>query len=494
MSGRIHSLKRTAPAAPARRTLQPVPAVGAPAQQETDFEGLLDRAERFGHRLDALGIGPARPAAGSPAGGAPVQRKVLPVRGGKKNEPTRYRSTLTGQTYDTREAAEAAERVINEQRETREKEVKEQLDSIDFSSFGSNSNSTGGGFNPLSGYMGRHPAHFGPLMTQGGQVKTSEVGKAVGEKVLAPGKNPNEDSTFHSGQNTYASIFSNLELFGESLGINAVSKSGEVMDEEELPEVENAGREFRDEHIFMQGTPGEDEHVHLPDGRKDAHAEAQAVHSEAMDTGIEDTGSRLNALLQSVHGATSISAEPTDQEIENFSQTLGLAPFLSASTEIALNRSSCNSGSGYKGGCNQEMADFVPKFYQKHEKNVGKESANMHRALGLIGPRLSVAGPYEGGKANLAIPLKGGMRMRPHNKYDWKNRKLKGIDRNQKKLVAQIRAAQKKREAEIESAEKQAPSWGGQGPGSLKPFDNWGTNHPLHFRWNPDRDDGGSAV
>jgi hypothetical protein len=456
--------------------------VGAPAQQETDFQSLIDRAERFGHHLGGFTS-------------APIQRRVIPTR--EKGQPTRYRSTLTGQTYDTQEEAEAAERVVNEQRETREKEVREQLDSIDFSSFGG-SGSTGGGFNPLSEYMGRHPAHFGPLMTQGGQVKTSEVGKAVGEKVLAPGKNPNEDSTFHSGQNTYSSIFSNLELFGESLGVNAISKTGQVTPEDDLPDVENAGREFRDEHIFMQGSPGEEEHVHLPDERKDAHAEAQAVHSDAMDTGIEDTGSRLNELLESVDGATSISEDPTNEEIEDFSQTLGLAPFLSASTDIALNRSSCNSGSGYKGGCNQEMADYVPEYYRKHEEKVGRKSAGMHRTLGLVGPRLSVAGPYEKGKSNISIPLKAGMRVRLHNKYDWKKRHLKPLDKDQKKLIAQVRASQKKlreeREAEIEQANKQAPSWGGQGPGSLKPFDNWGVNHPLHSRWNPDRDDGGSAV
>lgn len=492
MSRRIHATNSRMPIAAtlSRRTWGPAPAA-ASTPGEPDFQGSLDRAERFGHHLGGY----------QTASTLPIQRRVIPTR--EKGKPTRYKSTVTGQTYDTQEEAEAAERVANEQRATREKEVKEQLDSIDFSSFGSNSNNSGGGFNPLSEYMGRHPAHFGPLMTQGGQVKTSEVGKTVGEKVLAPGKNPNEDSTFHSGQNTYASIFSNLELFGESLGINTISKSGEITPEEDLPGVENAGRDFRDEHIFMQGTPGEDEHVHLPDKRKDAHAEAQAVHSEAMDTGIEDTGSRLNELLETVDGATSISENPTDEEIEDFSQTLGLAPFLSAATEVALNRSSCKTGSGYKGGCNQEMADFVPEFYKKHEENVGKESAGMHRALGLIGPGLSVAGPYERGKgsnADISIPLKAGMRVRLHNKFDFKkSRKMKPIGKKQKDLVAEIRASRKRlqqeREVELKKAKKQAPSWGGQGPGSLKPFDNWGVNHPLHSRWNRDQDgDGGNAV
>ena len=136
------------------------------------------------------------------------------------------------------------------------------------------------------------------------------------------------------------------------------------MAEEDLPGPQNAGREFRDEHIFMQGAPGEDEHAHLPDDRHNAHAEAQAVHSDAMNVGIEDTGSPANELFEHVDGATSISAEPTDEEIGDFSQTR-LAPFLSASTDVALNRSSCNSASsGYQGGCNQEMADFVPEFYQ----------------------------------------------------------------------------------------------------------------------------------
>lgn len=40
-----------------------------------------------------------------------------------------------------------------------------------------------------------------------------------------------------------------------------------------------------------------------------------------------------------------------------------------------------------------------------------------------------------------------------------------------------------------------APAWGGNSPSSLNPFDNWGVNHPLHFRWNRDQDgDGGNTA
>lgn len=491
MNGRIHAVKSRRPGAASlsRRTWEPGPA--AEIRGEPDFEGSLDRAERFGHHLGGY----------QTASTLPIQRRVSAIRSGE--DKGKFKSSLTGQVYDTREEAEEAESAFNEERETRARERQNELDTIDFSSFGSGSGSQVTGFNPFAEYLLRHPAHFGPLMTQGGQVKTSDVSKTVGQKVLAPGTQPNRDATFHSGQNTYSGAFSNLELFGESLGVNAISKSGEVTPEDDLPSVEKSGRDFRDNYIFTQGKPGEEEHVHFPDSRDKGHAEAQTVHSDAMDKAIEDTGDRLNSLLEGVDGATSISENPTEDEIESFSQTLGLAPFLSASTEVALNRSSCKSGSGYDGGCNQEMADVVPEFYQKHEKHVGKESSGLHRALGLIGPSLSVAGPYErgtGSKADISVPLKAGMRVRLHNKFDYKNtRKPKPLGKKQKELYAEIRSSRKRlrkeRDEELEKGRQEAPSWGGQGPKSLKPFDNWGVNHPLHFHWNRDQDgEGGSAV
>lgn len=464
-------------------------------QSEVGGIGIDDRpaleaeADRAGHRaLDgsrALLVGTAGPP--TIASTQTVQRKVLPVRGSK---PPKFKSTLTGGTYDSPEAAEQAETLHRQQQEQREREVQEELQSLDEMDFsGGGSGGQENAMNPFSAFLGSHPAHFGPLMTQGGQVKTSEVSQAVGTKVLSPGNDPELDSTSHSGQNTYAGVFSGFRLLGEDVGFTPISKSGTPTPEQDLEGTElTANREFRDQHIFQQGKPRESENVSLPSGRNDAHGEALAIHSKAMEGAIEHGGQSLDWLLKQVGGTQEISAEPTDEELESFSQTLGLQP--SVSPIIALNRASCKSGSGYKGGCNQEMGDMVPKLWEQHTQNVGKKVSGLHQTFGMFQPRLSVTGPYKQ-NADPTIPMSKGMEIGIHNKFDFKKkRKLRPVDKSQRKFQAKLNTSRKRsRKSPPESSKKkkEAPSWGGYGPQSLDPLDNWGANHPLHKRRN-DRD------
>jgi|GEM_PF-3970075 len=52
-----------------------------------------------------------------------------------------------------------------------------------------------------------------------------------------------------------------------------------------------------------------------------------------------------------------------------------------------------------------------------------------------------------------------------------------------------------KREKPSDSdAVREAPSWGGNGPGSIDPYDNWGENHPLHRRFHREDEDGGDGT
>ena len=462
--------------------------------------------------LDRFASGPA--AAVPPAG---VQRIVRKGRNGK------YHSTLDEgrREFDNEDDARELDERLQAARTAKRETVSQQLAQMDFTPPNLGEGRLSEAATPLAVTLGSHPAHFGPLMTQGGQVPTSAVSRAQGTALQSPGQEPGADKTYHSGQNTYAAIFGSTSVGDVPVSESVANKSGGMTPIADLSrDVANAGREFRDQHIFQQGTVQEDENVSMPPGRTYAHAEAKAARSQAMTGAIQNVGNSLTGLIKAVGGAQDLPREPKSEEgWEALYATLGLLP--QGNVTIAENRSSCPSGSGYPGGCNQEMADLVPEHWKTHEANVGENPAAMHRALNLMNFGMSAAGPYGKG-GNPAVPIESGMDVSVHNKMSWdpgSEGQLKPLDSSQKEFLAKIAVGESKRrqympdpesveeESEPKSAaarktkakkgssssvKEEAPSWGGSGPDSTEPFQNWGANHPLHKRRF--RDDDGNAT
>jgi hypothetical protein len=198
-----------------------------------------------------------------------------------------------------------------------------------------------------------------------------------------------------------------------------------------------------------------------------------------------------------------ITAEPTDEQLDQLIQFLGVEPH--ASAIIAENRAACGprGHSGFPGGCNAEAGDWAESFVPKLGKTVGESQAKMLEALGIVEPVLSVTGPYKGDRADLSVPIEKGLDVQVHNKFNWKQPGLKPPDAKQQRYRASVEVAEDKarskrrrRDPEPEEAEDVAPAWGGSAPDSLDPYDNWGTNHPMHKRggWDPEGGAGGTTA
>jgi hypothetical protein len=491
------------------------------------------RGESAEGLLDAVASPSTTRDASTGAASGVIQRRVMKTRGGRK---TRFYSSLdlNQQLFDTEAEAQQLDDELKRLQEAERNNVApELLKNMDFTPPNLGTGRTSQATTPDALALGTYPAHLGLLMTQGGQVKTSQVSTAVGTRVDPPGKDVESNTTFHSGQNTYAGILGTLDIGDVRTSEVMGNKPGGVTELSTLgKDVKNAGRQFREKHIFQQGPVQPTENVTMPKGRQDPHAEAKAARSQAMTSTIQHVGNQLSTVLQGVGGSTQLPAnEPTsDMQWEQLYQTLGMTPLLQGNVTLALNRSSCGryGHSGYAGGCNQEMADLVPTFKQTHEQKVGENQAFMHDLFGMMNYGMSVAGPYEAG-GDPSIPINAGLNISVHNKMSWEPGQeglLKPLDKEQKKFLARINVAKskhapsfvdesleseddetslsKKRHAPKKKTSKaktptktrttgkrarnEAQSWGGQGPDSTETYQNFGTNHPLHKKFHRDDD------
>jgi hypothetical protein len=485
------------------------------------------RGESAEGLLDAVAPPSGAHATATPEASATIQRRVMRVRGQGRKAAERWYSSLdpTRQLFDNEAAAQQRDTELQRLLDAEKNKVApELLEKMDFTApnLGTGRLAQASTSDALA--LGTFPAHLGLLMTQGGQVKTSQVSRSVGTLVTPPGKDLTSDTTFHSGQNTYAGIFGTLNIGDERVAEVIGNKPGGVTQLSTLgQDTKTAGRDFRSKHIFQQGPVQADEKVTMPKGRTEAHAEAKAARSKAMTSTIQHVGNELssglaNTLLEGVGASTELpKKEPTTEpEWDQLFGLFGLAPLLQGNVTLVLNRSSCGrtGHSGYAGGCNQEMADLVPTFQQTHQKNVGEDQAFMHNLFGMMNYGMSVAGPYESG-GDPTIPINAGLNMSVHNKMSWESGEeglLKPLDNEQKKFLARINLAASKKgpptvddlldvEETKQKKEKKAPTrrkkktkreadpWGGQGPDSTETYQNFGTNHPLHKKFRRGDDD-----
>jgi hypothetical protein len=117
-----------------------------------------------------------------------------------------------------------------------------------------------------------------------------------------------------------------------------------------------------------------------------------------------------------------------------------LGPQIERVITVLINRSSCTSCSGYCGGCAQEGADTVRKFWAKVAGEMGAPLAGLLEATSTIQFRSSVAArDTNAGDKTVSVPLAHGLDVQVHQKYDFARDAPQPIDRNQIDLIKLIR-------------------------------------------------------
>ena len=159
-------------------------------------------------------------------------REVGQVRG--SSSPPRWHSTLVrDRVFDTEEEAQEADRQAQA-----EQDVARQMSSgrrqapVPPPVGAERTRPEDVANTPLLLLMGDIPAHFGPLMTPGGDVTNAQVSLAVGTPV-APARGPT-DIFSHSGRNASAAIFSSLQVGGVSAEESVYSREGNRLPVEQL--------------------------------------------------------------------------------------------------------------------------------------------------------------------------------------------------------------------------------------------------------------------
>jgi len=364
-----------------------------------------------------------------------IQRKVF-----KNRFKAGYRSTLTKRDdYPTEEAAIAAEDAYWANRHA-EEEAEHPQEDFEFQApqAGPPVPET-----PLATALLAHPVHFGPVITRGGDVSTQQANAYAQKQVFPPDRN-----TAFSARNTHAMVFSN-----DDDEVRVHSHTGEATPLDEVEQKPPA--EFYDQHVFKQGAAPP--HVHLPDRRKKAHAEAHAVHSDAFESAVE----RNAADMMEMAGAADfdegigISAEPTDAELAN------LAAFVSiphVGTQIALNRASCGhrGGSGHTGGCNQEMAESAQRYQDSLSGHMPASFAYVAQQAGIASFGVSTAGPYNK-QGNPSIMTNHGVDVDVHNSFDWNTGQGNPISKEQQEYLAAADAAKARERKQKRLKKRDAP-------------------------------------
>ncbi|VVD81093.1 hypothetical protein [Pandoraea commovens] len=330
----------------------------------------------------------------------PIQRVVT---GGRNGRP--YRSSeVPGREFPTYEQAKAAEEQV---RRERAEQAQRERPPVNFQ-FQPPTGPVPTPENPLSAALHQYPAHFGPVLTTGGQVHQNQVGSVMeggSAFVTEPGK------TAFSGQNTYAVIMTN----GPDDNRQVFNPTGQSTSLSSLPGTSPFA--FHKQNVFMQGRPPQG--VTLPPGRKTAHAEALAVHSQGFEKAVEKNATDLNnmASMMGIDTERVVPDDPTEDDMEYLSSVLGMP---GVTTDIVENRASCGKfgESGFPGGCNQEMANTVGTYGGLLDQHLPSQFSFLAQNTGLASFGVSTAGPYTH-QGNPLIITNAGGRVAPHNPISW---------------------------------------------------------------------------
>ncbi|MGC7409306.1 hypothetical protein ACPWR0_02300 [Pandoraea pneumonica] len=333
------------------------------------------------------------------SGAAPIQRTVKQLR-----TPGRkwVSSELPDQTFDTKEQALAAERKkVADDKEAEAARALEERPEVNFQ-FVPPTSAPPTITDPTSLALHQHRAHFGPLLTTGGHVHRNQVSALLPSSSSAP--SITKDTAF-TGKDTNAAILTS----GPGDIRHVFGPTGNSTSLDDLPGTDPF--EFHKNHIFKQGRPPEG--VTLPDGRRTAHAEANAVHSRGFTGAVKKNASDLSAVAKLLD----IDLDNLDDE-DDLIAALGLPP---VTTDIVENRTSCGSHgkSGYGGGCNQEMADTVARYQSELEAHLPPSFSFLATQTGLASFGLSAAGSYRH-EGNPGIITGAGGRIGTHHAFDWK--------------------------------------------------------------------------
>jgi|CXWL01.1.fsa_nt_gi hypothetical protein len=278
-----------------------------------------------------------------------------------------------------------------------------------------------GQYASVSPLLLRHPVLFGPVLRSGGHTGTeavSAVGKDRGLSVSMPlgtkGKSRNRTLTNAIvATDTNAMLVTRLDDASTGPGqwvLHGKATARDAADHPTLNETQlGATRSvdlaaFRRSYVFSQGATG-GEGLTDPRGRKQMHAEAKALRSPTWRHIVEQTVAEFTPASSS---SASASTEPVAETRRKV-------------IAIVINRSSCGSakkGSGYTGGCAQELADVIAAFWATLGERLGVERAARLRAQGIIRIEVSGAGQYEYEGA-IERTAAAGARLALHPNYDF---------------------------------------------------------------------------
>jgi hypothetical protein len=282
-----------------------------------------------------------------------------------------------------------------------------------------------GQYASVSPLLLRHPVLFGPILRSGGHTGTaavSAVGKDRGMSVSMPlgtkGKSRNRPLTNAIvATDTNAMLVTRLDDASKGPGqwllhgkaARADSADHPTLSERELGAMRSVDlADFRRRYVFSQGsTSGEAITLPSSDRRTQLHAEAKALRSRTWQHILDDTVAEFT-LPSASSESLSVSAEPARETRRKV-------------IAIVINRSSCGSakkGSGFGGGCAQELATVIGAFWTTLGERLGVDRVARLRAQGNIRIEVSAAGQYEYEGA-IERTAAAGARLALHPNYDF---------------------------------------------------------------------------
>ncbi|MCG8459344.1 MAG: hypothetical protein MI919_23960 [Holophagales bacterium] len=300
----------------------------------------------------------------------------------------------------------------------------------------------------------RHPLLFGWLLEHGGRVGTDAV-KALAERTGVGrleipmvrkhvGAPPEEKGDAFVYTDTTALLATRLDELGDrGRGIGpwrvyprqVTAQQGPVDENALGAEERTALTRFQDRFLFRQGRADAEALMNIPavQGRNQMHAEAKAVRSQTWDRILRETIAELRGQLPLGVQAGAVSAPPEAEPARRESPEKGPARESQAKAEappirrkiisIVINRSSCGKkggkgGSGYGGGCAQEVADAIRDFWTALGKALGADLVQRLRQEQRIVIEVSAAGRYseEGMLSKIA---EAGGRVTLHPTFDF---------------------------------------------------------------------------
>ncbi|WP_394775618.1 hypothetical protein [Flavobacterium sp.] len=344
-----------------------------------------------------------------------------------------FKSSLTGQVYDTEREAHEAEDAHEAERLRVQQEDNPQVD------FQFQPPPEGAPIvpqTPISGALLQHPVHFGPIITTGGDVTGQQANSVAATQAIPP-----TQQTAFSARNTHAMVLSDgLD------GIHVHNHTGESTPVSNISYATHPVPQFHQTHGFMQGAPPE--HVTLPDARRSAHAEALAVNSDAYRSSVKRNADDMNMMGEAMGYDPEVGVG--DESDEQFQNTVNFLSGVPVSSNIAINRASCGQrgNSGHKGGCNQEMAETGEQYPEMLAEHMDPQLAYLATQTGMASFGVSAAGPYKH-QGNPALMTQSGVNVSMNNSFNWNTRQPKPISEKQQKYEATSRVIKEKRKNKV---------------------------------------------